>query len=226
LGLYFQSASANSIYSHLYGDWDCEFALEKGAVKLSQRTEYPYDGRIATSVSLVSPFKFDLLLRIPSWAAKWSVKVNGKKLSRTEVVKGYLKLSREWRDGDEVELSLSMEPVAIEAHPAVRHDAGRVALMRGPLVYCLEEADNGKDLNDLQLDLSKPLKMKMDGKLFGGTPVIEGVAMRSDLKDWKDTLYRPAGTVKARRVKFKAIPYNRWANRGPGEMLIWARASR
>ncbi len=225
LGLYFQSASENAVYSHIYGDWDCEFALKDGAVTLSQRSGYPYDGKVVTAVKTSKPLKFDLLLRIPAWASKWSAKINGKKIAKPELAKGYLKLSREWSNGDKVELDLAMEPVAMESHPSVRHDAGRIALMRGPLVYCIEEADNGKDLNDIALDLSKPLKAKFDKSLFGGTVVIEATGSRRELKDWKGVLYRPAGRSKMKKIKLKAVPYNRWANRGAGEMLVWIRSA-
>ena len=225
LGLYFQSASENTIYGHLYGDWNCEFNLKSGKVELSQRTGYPYDGKVVTTVKAGSSVKFDLMLRIPGWASEWTVKVNGKKLSKTELVKGYLKLSREWSDGDKVELDFAMEPVAIEAHPSVRQDTGRITLMRGPLVYCIEEVDNGKDLNDIVLDLSTPLKVKNDKSLFGGMPVIEASGSRREIKGWEGVLYRPAGASKYKKLKLKAIPYNRWANRSIGEMLVWIRAN-
>lgn len=225
LGLYFHSVSENGVYSHLYGDWDCECELAAGTATLSQRSGYPYDGKVVTEVKTARPFKFDLFLRIPGWASSWTAKLNGRKLAKAEIVKGYLKISREWADGDKVELDLPMEPVAIEAHPLVRQDAGRVAIMRGPLVYCLEEADNGKNLNDIEIDLSKPFKVKMGEGLFDGVPLIEGRARRRDLKGWDGRLYRRSGAGGFRQVKFKAMPYQLWANRGAGEMLVWLRAS-
>jgi len=223
LGNYFQSANANSVYVHLYGDWDCEFAVGGGTAALSQRGAYPYDGKIVTTVKTARTLQFDLMLRVPGWAGTWTAKLNGEEISRPEMVKGYLKLSRAWAEGDKIELDFAMDPVAIEAHPSVRQDAGRVALMRGPLVYCFEEVDNGKDLNDVVLDLAQPLTAKNDPALFGGAPVIEARGRRRDLKDWEGVLYRPAGRSEFKDIKLKAIPYNRWANRGGGEMLVWIR---
>jgi len=222
LGLYFQSASGSAVYSHIYGDWDCEFALVGGSVSLSQRSAYPYDGHVATVVKPAKPFSFDLMLRVPGWASKWSVKLNGRRLAKPETVNGYLKISRLWKAGDKVELDLDMQPVAVEGHPSVRFNTGRVAIMRGPLVFCIEEGDNGKDLNDIRIDLSKPLKARFDKALFDGVPVVEGSAFRSKPEDWNKALYKAADAKpKLKRVKFKAIPYNRWANRGAGEMQIW-----
>ncbi len=225
LGLYFQSASESAVYAHLYGDWDCDFALKNGKVALSQRGAYPCEGEIATTVGCAAPTEFDLMLRIPAWCGKWSAKINGKRVAKPELVKGYLKLSRVWKDGDKVDLSLEMKPVAIEANPAVRQDAGRVAIMRGPLVYCLEGIDNGEKLHDIEIDLSKPLKAVYDEKLLGGAYAVEGAAKRRDPANWEGQLYRPVGKSERKRVKFKAIPYNLRANRGLCEMLVWARAA-
>jgi hypothetical protein len=123
-----------------------------------------------------------------------------------------------------VELDLPMPVERVEAHPAVRADCGRVALQRGPLVYCLEEADNGPNLNDIALPRGARLAAKFDRRLPGGAVVVTGRAQRRDPSGWTGRLYRPAGS-RARAAKIRAVPYCLWGNRRPGEMLVWIRES-
>ncbi len=224
LGQYAYSVSEKAVYANLYGDSVFTASVGGSELTLEQRTKYPYGGKIEFKVSAKKDVVFDLVLRIPAWASKWSVEVNGKALKGAKAAKGLLKISRKWSDGDRAVLKLEMPAVAVEAHPAVKHDCGKAAIMRGPIVYCLEEADNGKDLNDLELDLSKPFKVKPGEDLFAGMPLIEASAFRRDRKSWKGALYKQAGSSKERRVKAIAIPHFMWANRGEGEMCVWARA--
>jgi len=122
--------------------------------------------------------------------------------------------------GDRVELSMAMPIERVEAHPAVRQDAGRVALQRGPIVYCLEEVDNGKDLNDFILPRAAKLAAKFEPGLLGGVVTLSGKAQRRDLSRWKSDLYRTVPTP-MKAVPIKAVPYAVWANRKPGEMIVW-----
>jgi DUF1680 family protein len=110
----------------------------------------------------------------------------------------------------------------VEAIPAVAADAGRVALQRGPLVYCLEEVDNGRNLNDLILPRNAKLGAKFERNLLGGVTVISGRGRRADRSAWKGDLYRFAGS-RTKPVTVKAVPYCVWENRRPGEMLVWIR---
>jgi hypothetical protein len=110
----------------------------------------------------------------------------------------------------------------VEAHPAARYDCGRIALQRGPLVYCLEETDNGPALNDIALPRAARFTVKYDKKFLGGAAIITTTGRRRALAGWKDTLYRPAQS-KTKSVALKAIPYFLWGNRAPGEMLVWIR---
>ncbi len=110
----------------------------------------------------------------------------------------------------------------IEAHPRVRQNAGRIALQRGPLVYCLEEMDNGPNLADVTIPRDVELSAGVESDLFGGIVVITGKTVRRDVKDWQGSLYRPVGSTQEEFL-FKAIPYCFWANRKPGEMRVWLR---
>jgi DUF1680 family protein len=149
--------------------------------------------------------------------------VNGQSLDVPSLLRrGYAWIERAWRPGDVVTLSLPMPVERIEAHPAVHEDAGRVALQRGPLVYCLEEVDNGPHLRDVVLPRDVALEASYDADLLGGVVVIRGRGWRRDATAWGGDLYRPAGSS-TQATTVTAIPYYAWANRAPGEMLVWMR---
>jgi DUF1680 family protein len=111
----------------------------------------------------------------------------------------------------------------IEVNPAVAVDAGRVALQRGPLVYCLEAADNGPRLDDLILPRDAKLAAKFNAELLGGVTVISGRARRIDRSGWENALYRPA-LSRTKAARLEAVPYCVWNNRKAGEMRVWIRA--
>jgi DUF1680 family protein len=223
LGQYVYSVSESEIYAHLFADCDFTANVFGEDVLVSQRTAYPYDGKIEFSFKSEKPSGFTMAVRIPGWAGSYSAKLNGKELKGYKPERGYLKINRKWENGEKLTFDFEMPPLAVEAHPSVGRDCGRIALKRGPVVYCVEEADNGKGVEDIAIDLSKPLKVKMDKKFFGGVPVIEASGLRRETKGWENTLYRPFGSSKTRPVKIKAVPYHLWANRGEGEMAVWIR---
>jgi DUF1680 family protein len=175
---------------------------------------------VVITLHLATPAKFDLMLRIPGWCPKHALKVNGKPVA-APVSKGYAKIRRTWSDGDRVELSLAMPIQRVAAHPRVAEDAGRVALQRGPLVYCLEQCDNSPFVRSIALPDKAKLAARFDKKLFGGTTVIEGEAMAPATAGWKGKLYQPASATQLKPVKFKAIPYCLWDNREAGPMTVW-----
>jgi len=119
-------------------------------------------------------------------------------------------------------LELDMSARRIYAHPSVRANAGKVALQRGPLVYCLEEADNGAPITSLMLPADAHLSSRFDAQLLGGCTVIEADGWRDDSEAWGEALYQTAAK-RRQRAKLTFIPYYLWANRGEGEMAVWVR---
>jgi DUF1680 family protein len=224
IGAYFYSVTPETLYVHLYGQNKAHFSFGGNAVHLEQRTTYPWDGEIRIVVQTEQPTRFELALRIPGWCRSYEVSVNSAPVS-TAPVKGYLHLDRTWVGGDEVTLVLAMPVERMLANPHVRHDAGLVALQRGPVVYCLEEADNGPELANLAIPRGAALKAEVDASLFGGVGVVTGKALRIEPETWLGGLYQPESMAapKGVPVTFKAIPYCFWANRQPGEMRIWMR---
>ena len=223
LGLYVASQADREIHLHLYTGGTVEWALNGQNVVLAQETRYPWDGTVRVEVKPEQAAAFTLALRVPGWCPEATLKVNDEPLDIEPLLdKGYAKIDRVWKPGDTVELTLSMPVQRIEAHPAVSMDCGRVALSRGPLIYCLEETDSGPKLNDISLPRDAELTAEFEEDLLEGTVVIVGQAMRRAPAKWEGKLYQPAPTPRE-MVDIKAVPYYIWANRAPGEMLVWIR---
>jgi len=220
-GTYVYSHDNTGIWVNLYvaGNGTCE--VNGVPVTVKQETAYPWGENVDITISVDTPVDFCLNLRIPQWCRDPAIKVNGEEVVLADVVsKGYAGIQRQWRNGDKVELVLPMPVEVIEAHPNVRHDSGKVALQRGPVVYCLEEVDNGKNLERIFLPVSAEFAIRHDPDLLGDVTTIEAEALVRDTADWGDTLYRPANPTFSKQ-RIAAIPYYVWANRELGEMLVW-----
>ena len=221
---YMYSADTKSLWVHLYAAGSAEVDMDGQTVRLTQRTKYPWDGKVAITVQPERAGEFTLAVRIPGWCRKATLKVNGRSVALKPITKkGYARVKRTWKKGDRVELLLPMPVELIEAHPNVRQDAGKVAIQRGPIVYCLEEVDNGRNLHDIALPAGVRLRAAFDAKLLGGVTVITGRARKRDTAGWGDQLYS-ADAGKFKTVNIKAVPYALWANRKPGEMRVWLNA--
>ncbi|QQA41715.1 glycoside hydrolase family 127 protein [Pelagovum pacificum] len=223
IGTYMYGVADDALAVHLYGASKARFTLGGSAVTIEQETEYPWDGRIKLTIGTDGPARFALSLRLPGWCADPSVTLGGEAvdLSGTEGT-GYVTIEREWSDGDVVTLDLPMAVTALRADPRVRADRGRSALTRGPLVYCMEGADNDVTLDTVLLNggLDKaetvPLPALGDAVGFRLPVTVE------THEDWGRALYRTtAPTVTAGQGTF--VPYHLWDNREPGEMLVWLR---
>jgi DUF1680 family protein len=138
-------------------------------------------------------------------------------------VRGYLHLERTWCSGDRIELSLPMPVERIRAHPAVAEDVGRVALQRGPLIFCLEQADNPLPLHSLLLPRAAELSPRFEPDTLGGVMTVQADALAADWSDWGTALYRPRRTIRVRPQRLLAVPYAVWDNRAPGQMQVWIR---
>jgi DUF1680 family protein len=164
-----------------------------------------------------------LSFRVPSWCRTPRITVNGETLELDAITEqGYAQINRRWMNQDEILLHFAMAVERIESNPKVHENAGKVALQYGPLVYCLEEADNGSDLTDICLPVNADFEVSYKDDILGGIVVLSGQGLRSDLS-WKDELYRPV-IREDRSVKVIAVPYAYWGNRKPGEMTVWIRS--
>jgi DUF1680 family protein len=223
LGGYLYSESPGAAFVHLYAKSEATLDLGGRRVVLRQDTRYPWEGRVALSVEPEQPFPFVLALRVPGWARAGEVRLelNGHPLDATASL-GYVAIRRRWSKGDAVVLELPMPIERVHAHPAVRADQGRVALQRGPLVYCLEGTDNPFPLDRVVLPPHAGLVARYEGNLLGGVTVLDGTADLMEESGWSGTLYSSEAPGR-RVVGIRAIPYYAWDHRAPGAMQVWLR---
>ncbi|MFP4661346.1 MAG: glycoside hydrolase family 127 protein [Halanaerobiales bacterium] len=221
IGEYIYSYSDDEIFVNLYADSSADIGLNNNNIKLEQSTNYPWDGNINLTVSTDSNVQFTLALRIPGWCKNSVLKVNGEETNIDDMLdNGYLYIQRNWSDGDQVELVLSMPVEKVYSNPKIRENIGKVAIQRGPVVYCLEEVDNGKNLPAIYLPQYADLEAQYKADLLGGVIIVKGQAMKLDEESWQDNLYTTDGH-KLKAHEIIAIPYYAWDNRETGEMLVW-----
>jgi len=214
----------NQLYVNLFAAGEVSLNMDGNMkVKLTQETDYPWNGHVKLTVTPEQPSDFGLYLRIPGWAigrpvpsdlyrfadstaAPVELKVNGKTIDATPGEDGYVHLKRLWKAGDIVELDLPMPIRRVYAHEKVEADKGKLALMRGPITYCLEAVDN-PDVDVLKVTLPRKAKLHAEHRdgLLGGVTVLKGEGL--------DNQQRP--------VTLTAVPYYSWANRGNSAMTIW-----
>lgn len=211
---YQYTVGQGEIHAHLYLQSDVTVRVNGEAVAIAMQTDYPLDGRVRIRAGKGD---YALLLHIPGWCDSFRLTRGGEPI-RPEVKDGYARVEGPFA-GEELVLELPMAPRRWYAHPDVRSAAGKVAVARGPVVYCLEEADNGPGLHRLLLPRDAALTCR-EADMLGGTRVVEARGLRQAASP--EALYAgtPADLVPA---PLRFIPYHKWANRGKGEMLVWVR---
>ena len=217
------------VYVNLYIAGAGQAPVAGHRVVLTQETRYPWDGAVKLSLSLETPASFEIALRIPGWARgeamptdlyrfldgsdeKPVLKVNGE-TAGFDIRDGYARVRRDWKNGETIELVLPMPVRRVVANDAAAEDRGRVALQRGPIVYAVEGVDNGDRVFDLVLPDAAPLAVEFRPGLLNGVAILSGTARVVS----RDASGRTAESART----FMAVPYHSWANRGPGQMLVW-----
>jgi len=227
---YVYATKGDFLYVNLFIGNTAAVEVKGQMVNLKQETRYPWDGAVKITVEPEKPAEFTVRVRIPGWAQnapvpsdlykfadtnseKPTLKVNGAAGS-LDMDKGYARVKRVWKKGDLIELYLPMPVRRIVAHEAVMDDAGKVALERGPIVFCAEGMDNGGRALNLVLPESAVLNAEFRPDLLKGIVVLKGkAAAMTKGTDGKST--------SAKEQDFLAVPYYAWANRGRGEMAVW-----
>jgi DUF1680 family protein len=223
IGSYMYAVADDEIAVHLYGESTAKFECSGAHVELRQKTSYPWDGAIRFDVTTDRPAHFAVSLRIPEWADGTALRVNGEAIDLASVTAdGYARIERDWQSGDRVDLDIPLKPRTLWANPLVRQDAGRTALMRGPLVYCVEATDNGPGLNGITLNGGIASAKTAEIAELNGAVALD-LPVERDEADWGTALYRTA-PPKAKETVARFVPYHLWDNRSPGEMLVWIRA--
>lgn len=228
---YVYAQSGETLYVNLFASSTAEIAMDAGrTVTLVQETRYPWDGKVRITVKPDRSRRFTINVRMPGWARDEVVpsdlysftdeagdgielKVNGT-LEQPPVRRGYAALLREWRDGDVIEMNLPMPVRRVVASEHVAADRGRVALQRGPIVFCAEWPDNPDGrVRNLMLPDQAALTAEFHPDRLGGVIALTGKAV--------SFARNVDGTLAKREQDFTAIPYYAWAHRGPGEMTVW-----
>lgn len=221
---YAYSTSKDGLWVHMYVKSSVNADIpESSTFSLDIDTNYPWDGSVVARVQEAPKKETTLALRIPSWAHGASLKINGVESEKLTKPGSYIKTKRTWQTGDEIHLELPMQVRRLRSNQNVLDNRGHVALARGPIVYCLEQADHPKvPVYDIGLAQDSAFETHHDADLLGGVTVLETDGMMLDRSN--DSLYQedpftlvtPLG-----KTTLKAIPYHVWANRDAGAMRVW-----
>lgn len=236
LGAYIYTAGEDTLYTHLYVGSNVSVMFGKKQLAMQLESGFPWNGALRGTLHTSDPeetVRGTLAFRIPGWCGSMKAVVReasgvvpeeGSRIAR-RIERGYLYLTGEWRDGDRIELDIPMEVRCLAASPKVREDIGRVAFMRGPVCYCMEEADNGSNLHLLRVNLEKAgdITTETDSSLGHEMTVLKVPGLRRTAEEAGGLyeIYRP---VKEQETTLTLIPYYAWNNRGEGEMSVWVRS--
>lgn len=227
LGGYLYTVKNNVLFIHQYAQSTATVDLCDSKVSVRQITDYPWSGGITIEIDTKGLSDLTVALRLPGWCKNPGVSVNGDNVyadnfasPNVTVKKGYLYISGIWEKKNVIALDFPMSVVEMEANPKVAETCGKVAIMRGPIVYCLEAADNNTNLFDLTLPEKNVFKCET--ARIGGLDVVQisGSAFIRKPECRQQTLYKEYDP-QYMATNFTAIPYFAWANREPGDMVVW-----
>jgi uncharacterized protein len=225
---YMYAQKDNNVYVNLFISGTADITVGKKNVNIQQQNNYPWDGALSFTVNPQSTMPFGLMVRIPGWAqnvaipstlyqfentsnAKATIKVNGQPFEYT-IEKGYAVINRTWKKNDKVEVVLPMEVRTVTANENVKENIGKVALQRGPLMYCAEWADNGGRTSNIVIPAATNFSSEFNPSILNGVMT---------LKAEVPVIVANGSSVNTVKKSFVAIPYYSWANRGKGEMNVW-----
>ncbi len=219
------SQSDEGLWIHLYSSSSMNATLADGETfALSQETDYPWDQQVKITIHDAPNYAVALMLRIPGWTDGAALKLNGEPIRLALQPKTYVEVKRVWQSGDVIELDLPMKPRIIKAHPKAEEIRNHIAVMRGPLVYCLESADLPSDVSIFEVFAPTEMQLtpRLEKELLGGLTVLQGKARRvyEDSQD-DNSLYSEIGDEREEDIDITLIPYYAWNNRGVGEMTVW-----
>ncbi|HRW97471.1 MAG TPA: glycoside hydrolase family 127 protein [Bacteroidales bacterium] len=228
---YIYAQRDDDIYVNLFISSETNFETTKGKIKLTQQTDYPWNGNIVLTVDPEVTAEERILVRIPGWTGNKpipgilynyyqsnetqpSLKINGEG-SSYDIENGYMVINRKWNKKDQLEIVFNMPVRKTRSLDVVKQDKGRFVLERGPLVYCLEDAD--QDITGVRhvfASLNNPATVHFKENLFGGIPTVE-------ISGEKLQAHIDGSISKGKAYELTAVPYAYWANREPGQMLVW-----
>lgn len=242
IGSYAYTENEDTLFVHLYMGSLLTKKVKNQDVDVQIQSEFPWNGKVRITVRAKNT-GFKLALRIPGWCDSFTLQYDGQTIhglsdndadtsvvdfKRIERKDGYLYISGFDQEEETITLDFPMEPQWIVANPAVREDAGKVALQRGPIVYCLEEKDNGADLHLLSVDPTKQ-SVSFDMKIQEEEVIALKAQGQREIQDSSDpdasqsALYAEYHVPEKESIELVYVPYYTWANRGENEMQVWTR---
>lgn len=222
LGEYIYFQDGDTLWINLFVSSETTAWLGDTEVNLKVNTEFPYKGKVVLDARSEEGKSFRLGIRIPAYGEKPRLRVDGQDCKELQIEKGYAFVKLEG-GGHQVCLTFDIPPRIVRANPLVRADSGKVAVMKGPLVFCLEESDNGKNLPALYLNTREGLIESYQEDLLKGTIVIRASGTRLTQKGWQERELYAEVPVDYEEVTLTFVPYAYWGNRKPGEMLVWVK---
>jgi DUF1680 family protein len=226
LGGYFYSTSKDGIWVHFFESSKLDWKLESGTkLQVETKTGQPWTGDVEIVVNPAKEETFTLYVRIPGWSEKSVIWVNGKPAEQKWTPNSYVALRRAWKAGDQVRVALDMEPRLLRASPRVPEDYGKVAVQRGPLVYCLEQEDQaGTSVFDAAISMPAALVPEEKAGLLGGITVLHHKGLTFGSKVESAPLYSTKEWTARTPVELTFVPYYVFHNRGPARMQVWVPA--
>lgn len=227
---YVYAQKEDNVFVNLFINGTAKFNVNKQPIQITQQNQYPWDGDLGFTIQTNTPNAFTLRIRIPGWAkqqampsqlywfanaaagAQIPIKVNGQPIEYV-IENGYAVIRRSWKKGDQVSMQLPMEIRKVKADTNLTDNIGKLALQRGPIVYCAEGADNNGKVANLLLPESSSLTATFKPDLLQGVTVLQG--------ELPAVIIENGNSISTRKQPFTAIPYYSWANRGQGEMTVW-----
>lgn len=223
LGQYVYFQEKDQIYVNLYIANETEVQIGGNPFKITLEGNFPWENNLRFTVDGESESEGMIAFRVPSYAKNFCILHNGQKVEiKTE--KGYAKIAGKFSH-EIFEISFEAPAVFVHANPQVRADAAKTAVVKGPLVYCLEEADNGDDLSALLIDTVQTPEEIYDDQLLGGCSVVHISGRKISGEGWNEHVLYQEKPVSLEDVKLTLVPYCYWGNRKAGEMLVWMKES-
>ena len=223
LGQYVYFQEKDQIYVNLYIANETEVQIGGNPFKITLEGNFPWENNLRFTVDGESESEGVIAFRVPSYAKNFCILHNGQKVEiKTE--KGYAKIAGKFSH-EIFEISFEAPAVFVHANPQVRADAAKTAVVKGPLVYCLEEADNGDDLSALLIDTAQTPEEIYDDQLLGGCSVVHISGRKISGEGWNEHVLYQEKPVSLEDVKLTLVPYCYWGNRKAGEMLVWMKES-
>ncbi len=221
---YAYGVSEDGIWFNLYGGSQLNTTLKDGSkIKLSQKTNYPWDGKIKVDVEKAPKGRYAFFFRIPGWCSKARISVNGKSVKNALEPGTYVELNRNWKSGDKIQLDIQMKAKLMQANPLVEADQNKVAVQRGPLVYCMESTSYPEGIDIFNLAIPYDIKLDPFPVKIDNEKIVElhGKAKILPEQQWNNDLYQSVSSQPLQSADLRLIPYFAWDNKGKTDMTVW-----